>query len=295
MSEETTMKTIKRLCMKNGIASAIVCALAVFAMLLLETASSGRIIGNKIATNKLSPYSAASGSDAASELAARPIAQSRVGPNTYAANPEGTRDFMSAPEGRELLSFIVSCALPEDVTLVATAPDGTALEFPGELGLANEWLDHPLRKAGRGWVSACLFARVNDHDVPLPISMRGQHQALATPPEEEANWTFEEGAFYGDYFVAPGEPVQWIACRGKDQATGETGGLVDRDCTEPDPNDPTHTKCGFIYAGDCGDFAPEPACDHLSPHGFYRKCHALSSDESHSDVFRQVITVFVLP
>jgi len=48
-------------------------------------------------------------------------------------------------------------------------------------------------------------------------------------------------------------------------------------------------------AGDCGDFAPEPACDHLSPQGFYRKCHALSSDESHSDVFREVITVFVLP
>ena len=54
---------------------------------------------------------------AASELAARPIAQSRVGPNTYAANPEGTGDFMSAPEGRELLSFIVSCALPEDVEI----------------------------------------------------------------------------------------------------------------------------------------------------------------------------------
>jgi len=35
------MKTIKRLCMKNGIASAIVCALAVFAMLLLETARRG--------------------------------------------------------------------------------------------------------------------------------------------------------------------------------------------------------------------------------------------------------------
>jgi hypothetical protein len=281
--------------MKNRIAFVVVCALAVFAMLLLETATFGKLATNKLATNKLSPYSAASGSDAASNLAARPIALNLVGPKTYAANPEGTRDFISAPEGRELLSFIVSCALPEDVTLVATAPDGTPLEFPGELGLANEWLDHPLRKAGRGWVSACLFARVNNNDVALPISLRGQHQALATPPEEEAAWTLEEGAFYGDYFVAPGEPVQWIACRGKDQATGETGGLVDRDCTEPDPNDPTHTKCGFIYAGDCGDFAPVHACEHFSPQGYYRDCRDQPSDGPNSDVFHQVITVFVLP
>ena len=117
-----------------------------------------------------------------------------------------------------MLSFIVSCALPADAALVATLPDGEPFEFYGEIGLANEWLNHPLRKAGRGWVSACLFARVNNHDVTAPLSMRGQTQALATTPDEQATWSLEEGAFYGDYFVAPGEPVQWIACRGKDQA-----------------------------------------------------------------------------
>jgi hypothetical protein len=61
--------------------------------------------------------------------------------------------------------------------------------------LANERLDHPLRKAGRGWVSACLFARVNDHSVAEPLSMRGPTQALVTTPEEAATWSLEEGAF----------------------------------------------------------------------------------------------------
>lgn len=285
------MKRMKRLPIKKSVA----CTLAIFAMLALETGTRGKLAANKLAANRLGPYSAAANSAAASKLAASPIAVRQHRTNQYAANPESTRDFMATSEGREVLSFIVSCALPADVTLVATMPDGSPFEFFGDLGLADEWLKHPLRKAGRGWVSACLFARVNDNSLALPISMRGQTQALATTPEEVATWSLEEGAFYGDYFVAPGEPVQWIACRGRDQAAGETGGLVLRDCTEPDPNDPTHTLCGFTYAGDCGDFAAVPACEHFSPHDFYRKCQDRPGDESRSDVFRQVITVFVLP
>jgi len=270
-------------------------ALAIFAILALETTTSGKLAANKLAANKLSPYSAAANSAAASTLAASPIAASQLGPNRYAANAEATNAFMATSDGREVLSFIVSCALPADVTLVATLPDGSPFELFGDIGLANEWLNHPLRKAGRGWVSACLFARVNQHTVATPLSMRGQTQALATTPEEVAGWTLEEGAFYGDYFVAPGEPVQWIACRGRDQAAGETGGLALRDCTEPDPNDPGHTLCGFTYAGDCGALTGVPACEHFWPQGYYRDCHDQPGDESHSDVFRQVITVFVLP
>jgi hypothetical protein len=262
-------------------------------MLALETTVPGRLAANRLAANSLSSYSAAANSAAASKLAARRIASERLGPHRYAMNSETTADFMATGEGREVMGFIVTCALPAADTLVATGPDGTVFEFPGDIGLAKEWLDHPLRKAGRSWVSACLFARVNDHGVMSPISMRGPHHALATTPDEEATCPLEEGAFYGDYFVAPGEPVQWIACRGKDQAAGETGGLIDRDCTEPDPNDPTHTLCGFTYAGECGDFAPVHACEHFSPHGFYRQCQDQPGDESDADVFRQVITVFV--
>jgi hypothetical protein len=123
--------------------------------------------------------------------------------------------------------------------------------------------------------------------------MRGQHKALATSPAEVATFTREEGAFYGDYFAAPGAQFSWIACRGEDQSSGELGGLALRDCAEPDPADATHTRCGLTYAGDCGDFAAEHACKQFSPHDFYRKCQDHPIGTSGSRAFGEVITVFV--
>src|SRR5262249_30306815 len=280
--EENTMKNRKRLLMKIG----VLWALGIVALPALETTTSGKLAANKLAANELSPYSAAGNSAAASRLAASPIASGQLGPNRSAANSVTTADFMATAQGREVFGFIVSCALPSGDTLVGTAPDGTALEFPGEIGLAKEWLDHPLSKAGRGWVSACLFARISDKDLAVSISMRGPHHALATTADEEAGGPLEEGAVYGDYFGAAGEPVQWVACRGKDLAAGASGALVDRDCAKPDPNDPTRTLCGFTYAGDCGDFAPVHACEHFSPLGFYRDCQDKPGDDSNSTVFR---------
>lgn len=271
-------------------------ALAVGAVLLLPmTSTEARLAGNKIAGNTLAAYSAAANSSAASRLAASPLALEQLAPDTYALDPVSAAELLSTEDGREVLSFIVSCALPENVTLRASTPEGDALEFFGDIGLADEWLDHPLREAGRGWVSACLFARVNAHAVALPISLRGPNKALAATREEAATYTLEEGAFYGDYFVAPGEAVSWIACRGADQAAGETGGLISRDCAEPALGDPTVTECGFTYASDCGEFAPEHACKHFAPRDVYRTCYAAPIGEADARPFREVITVYVLP
>jgi hypothetical protein len=200
---------------------------------------------------------------------------------------------MATPEGQELLSFITTCALPEGISLLATAPDSTPVTFFGGLGLAKSWLRRPLNSTGRGWVSACLFARTTDLNVTNPISLRGPHRALAVEPAEAAAWTLEEGAFYGDYFTSGDEP---IACRGEDEAAGAGGGLLERECTEPDPADPTRTRCDFRYAGDCGDFAAQPTCEHFpgDGHGFYRNCHAQPTvPKDPSRKFKQVITVFV--
>jgi hypothetical protein len=249
-----------------------------------------KLAGNTLAADKL-----AANSVPASTLAASNLAVEQLGPNEYVVNPVAAAGLLATEDGREVLSFIVSCALPETVTVFATAANGTVYEFFGELGLASEWLDHPLREAGRGWVSACLFARVNDHVVAQPISMRGQNKALAVSPAEAAAYSLEEGAFYGDYFVTQGEPVKWIACRGEDQASVEFGGLISRDCAEPDPSDPTHTLCGFTFAGDCGEFAPNHSCKQFSPHDFYRRCQDQPIGASGSRASGEVITVFVQP
>jgi hypothetical protein len=247
----------------------------------------------RLAGNTLAPAKLAANSVGASRLAASNLAVEQLGPNEYLMDPVAAGALLATEDGREVLSFIVSCALPEAVTVFATATDDTVYQFYGDMGLASEWLDHPLREAGRGWVSACLFARTNDHGVPQPISMRGQHKALAVSPAEAATYTLEEGAFYGDYFVTQGEPMKSIACRGEDQASGEFGGLALRDCAETDPADASHTLCGFAYAGDCGDFVPAHACKQFSPHDFYRKCQDRPIGMSGCRAFGEVITVFV--
>ena len=290
------MSEIKKLSTNNKFSTRTIFALglAFFAVLAFHSTAIGKLATNKLATNRLSPFSAAANSALANRLAASPLSSAQLGPNEYVANSETTNAFLSTPQGREVLSYIVGCALPDGDKLLATGTDGNALEFFGEAGLAKEWLNHRLLKVGRGWVSACLFARVNDHNTAVPVSMRGPHHALASSPDEEQGWALEEGAFYGDYFVAPGETVQWIACRGRDQAASEFGGLVDRDCTEPDPNDPSHTVCGFTYAGECGAFAPDPVCSRFWWEDFYRGCRDNSDGILRSDLFRQVITVFVI-
>lgn len=266
--------------------------LAAGVLLFSVTNSEARLAANRLAANRLAAVSAAANSAAASNLAAAKLAVSQIGPNEYALNIDSAAALLATQDGQEVLGFIVSCALPEGVTLVNTGPGAPG--FLGELGLASEWLDHPLREAGRGWVSACLFARVNANDLAIPFSMRGQNKALATTPEELAIYSLEEGAFYGDYFATAQESFSWIACQGEAQATSEIAGLIDRDCAEPDPADPSHTKCGFTYAGDCGEFAPTYACKHFSAHDFYRSCSDQSASVPGSKVFKEVITVYAL-
>src|SRR5262249_26837367 len=148
--------------------------------------------------------------------------------------------------------------------------------------LVPRWIGHKLSRTGQEWISACLLVRVNAHDKLEPISMRGNHPALATSQAEAFAFPLQEGAFYGNVFIPEPDPQDLNACRGQDQAAGETGGLADRDCAEPDYVDPTVTQCGFTYAGDCGDYTPVTvspyACKKFDPTaGFYGSCHAVSS------------------
>jgi hypothetical protein len=235
------------------------------------------------------------------------IGLNRISANRLRVNLNSSDAMLATDDGREVFSLAVSCAIAEDVTLVATL-NGTDYEFPGEMGLAPHWLSQPLDEEGQGWISACMFARANAHEVAIPISMRGNNPGLASDQDEREGWPLEEGAFYGNIFGPTDRPIPWYACRGKDQAAGEFGGLVDRDCAEPDPANPGFTQCGLIYAGDCGGFAADTACEKFVEHGkFYERCHTspihhdhgrtphhLNCDHGdHDHVFREVITTYV--
>jgi hypothetical protein len=264
--------------------------------------ANNKISSNKISSNKIS----------SNKISSNKISSNKISSNKLSVNIEAAGDLLSTPDGQEVFSFLVSCALPADITLEATLPDGTVLDFIGELGLAPAWIHRPLDDKDKGWVSACMFARVNNHDVSIPISLRGPSHQLDADANERANWPLEEGAFYGMLFTPDDDPVNWIACRGRDLAAqGQTGGLVDRDCAAPDPANPGLTLCGFKFAGDCADFvapANNFACEKFDDHKtFYEDCldHDGFSDHHDGDVdnhgfchreqeFKQVITTFTL-
>ena len=189
-----------------------------------------RIATNRIATNRI----------ATNKLAGTALSRNRL----QVKMPEAS-DLLSTADGRTVYSYLVSCAVPSDITLEVdlpgvpdTTPDdsytcvGGHCVFPGSVGIAPEWLRHKLNHKGQEWVSACMFSRCNAHDTSEAISMRGDNEALAVSSDEAMLYTVEEGAFYGNMFTDEDEPIAWYACEGEGQASGEFGGLVVRDCTE---------------------------------------------------------------
>jgi hypothetical protein len=246
-----------------------------------------KISANKISANKIS----------ANKISANKISANKISANKISANMLAAGDLLATSDGRDVYAYLVSCALPASQTLEAVV-DGVTYDFAGSIGLASDWIDRALTDREQAWVSACMIARVNAYDISVQISMRGDHDALGVTPAEAAAYTLEEGAFYGDIFTPDTQPIVWVACRGRAQAHGETGGLIDRDCTEPAGNGVT--MCGFTYAGDCGDFNSTrvtPYACRDNEDGFYEKCHDQPGVGAWptAATFKQVITVFVQP
>jgi hypothetical protein len=235
-----------------------------------------------------------------------------------------TAGILSNHSGRIVYSYLISCALPEGVMISAagvvddscesdpTDPayactvGGSASDaycsngtctFSGGVGVAPKWVDHKLDSAGQGWVSACVFARVNAHDTAEAISLRGSNPALTISVPESETYTAEEGAFYGNLFTdAP--DVDWNAC------SGENNGVAHdqlRECATENPATPGKTYCDFNYTGPCRDFTPDfpsaYACSTFTgTGGFYGDCHAAAAVNGKwkgSKVYREVITTYV--
>jgi len=219
----------------------------------------------------------------AHRVAGQAIAGDRLADGRFPIGAAG-EDAARTDDGRELLTLLIGCALPADVTLVATG-SGSPIEFAGGVGLAPRWLDRALDRAGRAWVTACVLSELSGTALGIPISIRGGRRALAASADEQAAWSLEEGAFFGDVFVDPDLPLPWFACRGVGSI--DDVALADRVCTEADADHPGLTRCGMISAGSC----PE-ACARRR-HGAYRDCHAPAPWPTiETD---RVVTAFLIP
>ena len=115
-----------------------------------------------------------------------------------------TAGALEDPLARELLKYIVSCALPEDAEIDLTI-DGIDYAFPGGTGLAPAWgqPDGACGASCRRWVSACVLARVNYLGVSVPISIRGTRRELASTAAERSDFPHREATYFGDIFASP--------------------------------------------------------------------------------------------
>jgi hypothetical protein len=154
-------------------------------------------------------------------------------------------EMSSTADGRATLTYVIGCALPASVTLIGNYVDdfgspGT-VTYRGAMGLASSWTTSALTTAQQRFVTGCALATTNNAGTSITVSLRGPASALATTSTEVANYTLQEGAFFGNAFVG-GEGV--AACKGSGTST-----LSGRVCANPGSSG--RTVCGYFYAGTC--------------------------------------------
>ncbi len=130
---------------------------------------------------------------------------------------------------RQVLAYAYSCALPSSSRMELEI-GGEMWEFTGQLGLAPEWETGACDVECQEWVSACLLARTNQFGVPVELSLRGNHPALAVPAQVAQAFTLREGSFYGNVFTEGADVAgRAYACAGgRGSAMWE---LTDRFCS----------------------------------------------------------------
>jgi hypothetical protein len=224
---------------------------------------------NKLATNKL-----ASNKLATNKLAAAKLATASFVSGTLA------QPLLETVDGRDVLTYLVACALSSTQSVTFTSAAGTAYTFHGEIGLATAWNTRALTVDEQRWTSACVLARTNYYGVPVNLSMRGYNTALKTT-SADMTYTGLDGVFYGNLFDTTG--VKEYACDGKTTNT-------QRICADPDPaTGGTQTMCGFSATGACGP-AAGGACD------FYAgKCRITLTGPIGPTAYTQAIAVYLQP
>ncbi|MFT3693397.1 MAG: hypothetical protein QM831_09685 [Kofleriaceae bacterium] len=211
-----------------------------------DVTSQNKLAANKLAANKL----------AGNKLAGNKLAGNKLAGNKLAANSLGAGALASTPDGRDVLSYIVGCALDTSQVLAVFDDDGNEYDMPGWLGLATAWVDRDLTLDERHLVSSCLYSRTNYFGIAVHISLRGDSPLLATDDSEVAAYPFHEAAFWGDFFD-PDNGTSWFTCESDQKMADEGNDAYHlRQCSTPSGNDDGLSKCGFTYTGVCGSQVP---------------------------------------
>ena len=228
----------------------------------LATRSSDALAANALTANALTANALT-----ANALTANALTANALTANALTAN--GLRD----PLGRQLLKYVVSCALPEGAG-VTVAVDGQSYTFPGSLGLAPDWGERRGRCDGscQRWVSACVLSRVDAEGVERLISIRGDARALRPVPHELRDYPVREATYYGNIFVA-GQPRYLCLSPGATQDL--------RVCGESLAN------CPMTVVGSCAD-----VCEKEGRYGAFEDCRT-GRNSRRAEEFDESVTVFL--
>jgi len=202
-------------------------------------------------------------------LSANLLSANLLSANMLAANSLSVQNMVNTANGRLILKYVVSCALPASATMTAKDSAGTTWSFAGSIGLAPEWATGVPTASNRRWVSACVLARTNYFGISVPISMRADNNIHLTATSSEiTTYNEAEGAFWGDLFGSS-TAIYEYTCAAQAFSTGTNQGIEGlRDCSRPGISG--KSMCGFTFAGYCPTNYPgmTAACtDKVAPYG----------------------------
>jgi hypothetical protein len=216
----------------------------------------GETSSNVETPNRLAVNSLSSNRLAVNRLAVNRLAVNRLAVNGLSLAGDEVNAIAADAGGRELLSYLIGCALPPGEAVEATTVDGT-YTFVGSIGLAPAWVDRVPTVSERRWVSACLLARTNLFGVAVKLSLRGDHLALTTTSQERTMFPYYEGNFYGDLWL---EDRQMHTCSSSFSQTDPAfATLPSRKCSFH-IGDGT-TACGFAWNGTCESTCKKGVCE----------------------------------
>jgi hypothetical protein len=132
-----------------------------------------------------------------------------------------TTGLMTTYGGREIVKYMVRCALPSGQTLVKQDQYGTSYTFAGSIGVAPEAINGPCDLDCQERISACMLAHVNNSGQHISIWMVGPDNGIGWGSSSE--YPYQEGAFFGNIIA---NPWQGYYCAGKDMASGEVPGRL---------------------------------------------------------------------
>jgi hypothetical protein len=198
---------------------------------------------------------------ALNRLALNRLALNRLALNGVIFGGMGAGELLATEEGREILAYVVQCAIEDGNVLTATV-DGQTYQFPGLLGLVPAWEHQPIDVEEQRLISACLLAHVNALGVSVSISVRA-HGVVTSTPQERRDYPVYEGSFFGQ--VLDGETLRAYACQGSaaDAAREHSEDRELRRCTD------ATTECAIVAVGRCRD-----VCQKRSQHEGWTECWA---------------------